>query len=168
LESFNAKKMIRVLFVCLGNICRSPLAEGIFKELVKQRKLNHFIATDSAGTANYHIGDTPHHISCQVAQNHGITLDHRGQQLKKRHFDEFDYILVMDDMNLRDTLQLAGSSTHKAKIFKMRNFDNAQSGKDVEDPYGYKLPVFEECYQILYESCQNFLDNLIQQHQLQS
>ncbi|MCS7005490.1 MAG: low molecular weight phosphotyrosine protein phosphatase [Cytophagales bacterium] len=159
---------IKVLFVCLGNICRSPLAEGIFKHMVKLRNLTSYIQADSAGTASYHIGEPPYYLSLQVAENHGIRLEHRAQQLKRQHLDEYDYILVMDEMNLRDVLRLAGKASYKAKIMKMRQFDDQQSSQDVEDPYGYKLPIFEACYQILHESCANFLDYLIQKHSLGS
>src|SRR5688572_8369678 len=91
--------MINVLFVCLGNICRSPLAEGIFKDIVKKKGLNNKISIDSAGTGNYHIGADPDHRSIKVARKYDIELDHKARQFVKRDFDDFDYIIAMDQNN---------------------------------------------------------------------
>ena len=99
---------VRVLFVCLGNICRSPTAEGVFKQYVKDAGLEHAIESDSAGTGDYHIGDPPDARACAAASKRGYDLTKlRGRQVSRRDFAEFDYILAMDELNLRDLKRLA-------------------------------------------------------------
>ena len=94
--------MIRVLFVCLGNICRSPLAEGIFQHLVEEKSLQDKINIDSCGTSGYHAGEKAHHLSRKVAQSHGIELRSRSRQLKSTDFQEFDYMIAMDTSNIQN------------------------------------------------------------------
>lgn len=150
--------MIKVLFVCLGNICRSPMAEGIFKQQVEEAGLENKISCDSAGIIGYHAGELPDKRMRRTASAHGITLEHFSRQLKMADFEEFDYILGMDANNMKAIKQMESSVTNKkATIFKMREFDEHESGKDVEDPYYQGDEGFEICYQVLLKSSQNFL-----------
>jgi protein-tyrosine phosphatase len=148
--------MKKVLFVCLGNICRSPLAEGVFQELVCENKLEDTFLVDSAGTAGYHIGKNPDARSIKTAANHGITLQHQARQLSVHDFDNFDYILAMDDNNYEDIKRLQARSQGKAEVIMFRDFDPLGKG-NVPDPYHGTMADFEE----VYEMCTRTSDHLL-------
>ena len=156
--------MVQIVFVCLGNICRSPLAEGIMKKLVEERGLDSQIKVDSAGTSRYHIGEIPHQYSRKTAENNGFSLDHRGRQFKIEDFEKFDYIIAMDQDNFENMEEMTKNKDFHQKLYLMREFDDAKSCNAVEDPYGEDLDTFQECYNILEESCENFLDVLEEKH----
>jgi protein-tyrosine phosphatase len=159
--------MIRVLFVCLGNICRSPLAEGIFKKLVVEAGLESLIEADSAGTSGWHIDEPPDMRSIQIAGRNHITLDHLGKQILRKDLDQYDYILAMDSENLENILKLEiQGREHKARVMLMREFDEAHSGADIPDPYYGGDKGFQHVYDLLEESLRNFLDFLIREHHL--
>lgn len=105
--------MIKVLFVCLGNICRSPIAEATFRELVQQRGLEDQISCDSAGTAGYHIGQLPDQRTMKNAEKHGLKLTHRGRKLSAADLDAFDHIVVMDEANFKDVNDFYYKTIHK-------------------------------------------------------
>ncbi|MBT28920.1 MAG: protein tyrosine phosphatase [Thalassobius sp.] len=157
--------MIKVLFVCLGNICRSPMAEGVFKKQVEDADLTDQIECDSAGIIGYHAGELPDKRMRRTASSHGITLTHHSRQLSPADFEKFDYILGMDENNMKAIRQMEKSVTNKkAKVFKMREFDEQESSKDVEDPYYQGDDGFEICYQVLRTSTQNFLDFIVEEN----
>jgi protein-tyrosine phosphatase len=159
--------MIGILFVCLGNICRSPLAEGIFKRKVEEAGLNEFISTDSAGTSGWHINEAPDRRSVDIAQRHGIRLDHYGQQISPEDFDQFDYIIAMDGNNYDDIIRLRNKHGNgKSEVLIMREFDDQQSGSDVPDPYYGGPNGFQLVYDLLDESLSNFLNKIINDHGL--
>ncbi|MFN3404021.1 MAG: low molecular weight protein-tyrosine-phosphatase [Cytophagaceae bacterium] len=158
--------MVKVLFVCLGNICRSPLAEGIFKHKIKQRKLTDFIFCDSAGTGAYHIGKNPDIRSCNIALKYMIALDHKARQLTVKDFAAFDYILAMDAANMNHIKSFISPSVESGKIFMMNHFDDNKSGVDVPDPYYGGLDGFEHVYRMLEISCGNLLNHIIDEHNL--
>ena len=159
--------MIDVLFVCLGNICRSPLAEGIFKRKVEDAGLKKLIASDSAGTSGWHINDPPDRRSSDIARRNGIRLDHYGRQISAKDFDQFDYIIAMDSDNYDDILRLKEKHGNgKAEILIMREFDGQQSGSDVPDPYYGGPNGFQLVYDLLDESLSNFLEKIIDEHGL--
>ncbi len=150
---------VKILFVCLGNICRSPLAEGIFKQRVRERGLEHLLEADSCGTAAYHIGERPDERSVANAKDNGVDYDHRGRQLKSQDFHNFDLILPMDQSNLRNTEQLRpkGSET---RVALMRDYDMNNPGADVPDPYYGGPDGFQNVFEILDRSVNALIDEL--------
>lgn len=156
--------MIQVVFVCLGNICRSPLAEGILNSFLEKEGLSHQVTCDSAGTGNYHVGETAHPMSRRVAHENGIELTSRSRQFESSDFNTFDYIIVMDASNKRNLRAFDGYDQAAQKVFLMREFDHALSGKDVEDTYYGGYNGFEVCYKILNECCGNVIHYLKKQH----
>ena len=142
--------MVRVLMVCLGNICRSPLAEGILKSKVDPNK----VIVDSAGTGNYHVGGLPDSRSIAIAQKHLLDItDQRCRQFRVSDFDEFDLIYVMDNSNRRDVLSLARNENDRAKVKLMLNEIFPNENVDVPDPYTGGDFGFENVYKMLEEAC---------------
>lgn len=160
--------MIKVLFVCLGNICRSPLAEGIFAEKVGKMALENLISYDSAGTDGYHAGELPDPRSRKVAEMNGFRLTHHSRKLQITDFEKFDYILAMDKNNLRNIQNMQEKVQKKASIFLVRHFDEKVKDHDLEDPYWGDLSDFEKCYHILEPCLDNFLNFLIQKHNIKT
>lgn len=156
--------MIKILFVCLGNICRSPLAEAIFNQKIKDKKLESRISCDSAGTANYHVGESPDPRTIEVANNHGIPVSHRGQQFKMKHSEEFQYLIAMDRSNYQNMVQEMGSESDT--LIMMRDFDLQGKSKDVPDPYYGGMNGFEDMFQILDRSTDEFMNFLKEKHEL--
>lgn len=160
-------KKIHVLFVCLGNICRSPLAEAIFKHKVKQKGWSDRIEADSCGTGNYHIGDAPDPRTLANAKENGITIDHCGRQLIRQDLVDFDYILAMDKSNYRNILLLLDNEEHSPKVRLMREFDPEGKG-EVPDPYFGEEKGFQEVFDILDRTMDEFLNYLEQQYMMKS
>ena len=150
---------IKVLFVCLGNICRSPLAEAIFKHKLRERGLTSKIEADSCGSANYHIGDSPDPRTIANAKKNGVTIDHCGRQLSVDDIESFDYILAMDSSNFTNIHRLLKDEKHKPKIQMMRDYDPKGKG-DVPDPYYGGEKNFQEVFEILDRTMDGFLDKL--------
>jgi len=150
---------IRICFVCLGNIVRSPLAEHLFLRLANQKRRKHEYIVESAGTSAYHIGEKPDSRMCRVAANHGFRYSGRSRQFEVNDFHRFDYVVAMDLEN-RDTLQrLSIDDTHRKKIRTMREFDPlGNSHMDVPDPYFGGADGFEETYCIIERSCRGLLE----------
>lgn len=149
--------MPRVLFVCMGNICRSPAAEGVFKKLVKSENLDKLIEVDSAGTIEYHSGELPDTRMRKHALQRGYDLTSRARQFNPaKDFDEFDYIVTMDDDNYSNIMDLDKNNLYKRKIFKMTSFSSDKSVSKVPDPYYGGSEGFENVLDIL-EDCTNNL-----------
>lgn len=149
----------RVLFVCLGNICRSPLAEGIFCRLVADRGLEDRFVVDSAGTAGYHVGEPPDHRSVEVAARRGVHLTSRARKATQRDMDLPGVVVAMDDSNRRALERLQGRGG-RAEIVLMRDYDVEDAGADVPDPYYGGPGGFDEVYEMLARSCEGLLDDL--------
>src|SRR5687767_6596861 len=107
---------LKVLFVCLGNICRSPLAEGLFKHKIKEKGLEEFFEADSCGTANYHVDHLPDPRTLANAKKNGVSIEHRGRQLKSSDLEYYDFIFAMDSMNHANILRLKNAARHERKI----------------------------------------------------
>ncbi|WP_134702521.1 low molecular weight protein-tyrosine-phosphatase [Ammoniphilus sp. YIM 78166] len=156
--------MIKVIFVCLGNICRSPLGEGIFRELVREKGWEDCFYIDSAGTAAYHVGKQPDPGSRRVALRHGISIDtQRARQFTGQDLDQWDYVIAMDSSNRRNITKLGAL---KGKLFLMRDFDELGLGEDVPDPWSLGDEAFLETYHIVRRSCEMFLDEIAKEHGL--
>jgi len=155
-------KKIKVLFVCLGNICRSPLAEGIFKYKLKKKDLEQFFEADSCGTSNYHIGDSPDSRTIANAAKNGVSLVHCCRQFTARDLHDFDYILAMDHSNYRNILKLLKDESHADKVMLMRAFDSVGKDEEVPDPYYGGERNFQEVFEILDRSTENLLNHLHQ------
>jgi protein-tyrosine phosphatase len=142
--------MVRVLMVCLGNICRSPLAEGILKSKVDPNR----VFVDSAGTGNYHVGGLPDSRSIAIAQKYLLDItDQRCRQFRIADFDEFDLIYVMDNSNRRDVLSLARNEKDRTKVKMILNEIFPNENVDVPDPYTGGDIGFENVYKMLEEAC---------------
>src|SRR5882672_528879 len=141
-------KKVKILFVCLGNICRSPLAEAIFKDKILKKGIDHLVQADSCGTANYHIGDSPDHRTIANARKNGVTINHVGQQLRSDHLADYDFILCMDQSNYKNIVRLENSAAHAQKIFLMRSFDTEREEDEVPDPYYGNESDFQRVFEI--------------------
>ena len=148
-----------ILFVCLGNICRSPLAEGVFIHLANQAEVD--VRVDSAGTGSWHIGERPDSRAQAVARTHEIELPGHARQVRSRDMSDFDYVIAMDRSNLAHLAALRQSSHGSARLHLLREFDSeAGRNKDVPDPYYGGRSGFEECFEIVERSCRGLLESL--------
>lgn len=159
--------MIKVLFVCLGNICRSPLAKGIFNKRVEEESLTHILSSDSVGTSDYHIGEPADRRTIQVAKKHDIVIHHKAKQFSVKDFTYYDYIIAMDRSNYEHIRVLEKSAINeKYKLFLVREFDDLRDEEDVPDPYWSGKDGFQEVFEILDRSIQKFLVYLKKEHKL--
>jgi len=147
----------KVLMVCLGNICRSPLAEGILKSKVDASN----VLVDSAGTGHWHIGNKPDPRSIEVAKKHGLDItNQRGRQFTQKDFENFDYIFVMDTSNRDNVLELAKKESDNQKVHLILDELFPNENVDVPDPYYGGDQGFEQVYQMLDQACDKIVQRL--------
>ena len=147
---------MKILMVCLGNICRSPLAEGILKAKVEAKDLDWDV--ESAGTSSFHNGDLPDPRSIAVAKAHGIDItDQRSRLFVKEDLDEFDLILAMDSLNYQDILRTASSEIQKRKVKLIMNYEKLGYNQAVPDPY-WNSDGFEGVFQMLDRACEKIIE----------
>jgi len=162
--------MVKVLFVCLGNICRSPLAAGVFNQKIKSFGMEERFSTDSCGTSDFHIGELADERTINCAFNHDIHLKHRARQIQRQDFKAFDYIIVMDNKNLENVLELIRKwkINHK-NLFLLRSFQASPASLEVPDPYYGDDSDFELVYDILNDSLDCFISFLkAKEHQVEN
>jgi protein-tyrosine phosphatase len=150
----------KLVFVCLGNICRSPTAEGIFIHKVQQAGLEDYFYIDSAGTSAYHIGESANSKSQATANKHGIHLPSKARRFEYADLEEFDLILAMDSENLSNIRQADRKNKFEDKIKMMREFDPRPEDGEVPDPYYGGLDGFDNVFQVLDRSCEALLNEL--------
>jgi protein-tyrosine phosphatase len=152
---------IEVCFVCLGNICRSPLAQGVFESLVEKEGLQDSIIISSAGTGNWHVGNSPDSRMQQTAKKNGIQLTSRARQFQASDFKNMDMVLAMDHSNMDFLKQMRPAGELKDKLFLFRSFDPENNGDlEVPDPYYGGEKGFELVYQMVERSCPKILEYL--------
>lgn len=154
--------MINILFVCLGNICRSPMAEALFRDLLIKENISDKISVDSAATSSWHIGSPPHKGTLSMLKKYNISANGLvGRQLTKEDFEKFDYIIGMDESNIHNIYQITGNPEHP-KVLRL--LDLTDHKKDVPDPY--YTGNFQETYDLLTEGCRSLLDKIRIEHNL--
>ena len=154
-------KQSRLLFVCMGNICRSPTAEGIMHHLIRKDRLENLIECDSAGTHGYHVGEPADSRMRKHAQIRGYDLPSRSRKLHpESDFPYYDWILVMDDRNYQDVLGLDSSRDYVPKIRRMTDFCQTMKVNEVPDPYYGGDTGFELVIDILEDACAGLMDRL--------
>ena len=160
-NSLKNKEKIRILFVCLGNICRSPAAEGVMKAIVEANGDSSRFEIDSAGTGNYHIGDLPDRRMRVHAQHRGYNLTHRCRQVTPSDFEDFDLIVAMDESNRRNLCRIAPTVEAENKIVMMADFADLATRYDhIPDPYYEGAEGFELVLDLLESACANLYDNI--------
>lgn len=160
--------MIKILFVCLGNICRSPAAEGISKKLIKERNLQNKILVDSAGIGAWHIGELPNIRMRNASKKRNLILDSKGRQFNSKDFTEFDYIVGMDRQNIEAIYVIDKQKKYTDKIFLITNFlnNNEKYKNGVPDPYELKYEAYDMVLDILFEACGNFMEKVIKDNNI--
>ena len=159
--------MIRICFVCLGNICRSPTAEGIMQYVIEEAGLARAIAIDSAGTGAWHVGEAADRRARATAKKRGVELTSRARQFRAGDFGRFDYVVAMDNANLSDLEDLAPDADAQAKLSLLRSYDAASpKSRDVPDPYYGGPRGFDDVFDICEAGCRGLLEHIRVHHGL--
>ncbi len=147
----------KILFVCLGNICRSPMAEGVFNHLIKEKGLESQFVVDSAGLHDYHEGELADSRMRKHAANRGYQLTHRSRPVVPEDFENFDMLIGMDNQNIRGLQRMAKTPEHQAKIFKMTDYLQNMEASEVPDPYYGGAAGFEYVIDLLEDACEGLV-----------
>lgn len=150
-------KTVHILFVCLGNICRSPMAEAIMRRLVVQAGLSSRISVDSCGTSGYHIGESPHSGTRRVLREHGIAYTHSARTISAADFAHADYLVALDRSNLADLRAYPSGTT--ARMGLLLDYSPDAGMRDVPDPYYDGR--FDEVYVLIEQACRGLLEHII-------
>lgn len=161
------RETVGVLFVCLGNICRSPLAEAVFRAEVERAGLSDRFEIDSAGTSDYHIGEPPDSRTVSTAASRGVKVEHSARQVMVSDLVEFDYVLAMDADNLRRLERLSSRSSGTARMALLRAFEPEQDGVEVPDPYYGGERGFEDVHDLVERACRGLLEHIIEERGLE-
>ena len=164
--------MVKVLYVCLGNICRSPVGEATFNKIALEKGLSESLWADSAGIMGWHVGKKADPRSIKNAAKHDVEITHLGRKLSIQDLDEFNHIVVMDEQNFEDVHTFYYENKKRPpsaeKLFLIRDYDPTVRGvNEVRDPYYEGDEVFEQVFQTIWRSNDAFIDHLIQQHDLE-
>jgi len=153
-------KKIRVLFICMGNICRSPTAEGVFRAMAQSSPYSDWIDVDSAGTTDYHTGSRPDPRAIRIAADRGYDLSRiRARQVVDRDFERFDYLLAMDDVNLKQ-LQSLCPPEHAGKLELLLEYGDDRDAREVPDPYYGSTHDFEHALSLIENGCRGLLTSM--------
>lgn len=150
----------KILFVCLGNICRSPAAEEILRHKIKEKKLDDYFEVDSAGTGGYHDGDLPDRRMRQHGKRRGYNFDSISRKIRLNDFDDFDLIITMDDSNWNNVLRLAPDLDSEKKVHKMIEYFGKYNYDHIPDPYYEGAEGFELVIDLLEDACEGLLSDL--------
>lgn len=163
LSSLRGKDKIRILFVCLGNICRSPAAEGVMRAVTEARGCSGRFEIDSAGTGGYHVGDLPDHRMRIHARRRGYELTHICRQVRPSDFEDFDIIFGMDESNLRNLRAMAPDPDAEKRVLPMAAFVRRLASRYdyIPDPYYEGSEGFELVLDLLEDACDNLCDTLV-------
>jgi len=153
-------KDMSIMFVCTGNICRSPLAHTVLEHMAEERGLKEGLFIESSGTGAWHVGEKADPRMRQVALNHGIRITHRSKKLRYSDIADFDLILVMDQHNFQDTLALCRDDEERKKVRLFRDYDTRGEG-DVPDPWYGGMEGFEEVWSIVHRVCENLIGHIL-------
>ncbi len=160
LRKITREDPLKITFVCLGNICRSPTAEGVFQHLVNRKGFSELVEVDSAGTAAYHVGEPANSKSKLIAEQNDVSINSRARKFEYSDFEYFDLVIAMDRENLRDLHQLDRKKQYHDKIYLLRDFDPLPGEGEVPDPYYGGIHGFELVFEIVMRSCESLLDTI--------
>ena len=160
----NKANHYKLLFICLGNICRSPAADAVMHRLVESKELSHKFSIDSAGIGNWHVGDLPDRRMCEHGAKRGYNINHIARQFNKAtDFDASDYIIVMDDDNYSEICVQAKNARQRSKVVKMKDFFSRHKGEtSVPDPYYGDAKDFEFALDLIEDGCRGLLCSLVE------